>query len=143
MATNTAGNSARVDPRQVENTIKRTVTYNDADAAAMPLGNQPSGNPLPTGAFVTRFMVDVRTAFNAATTNVLLVGTNSATFTNMCQTGDVDLTTIGVYEVTRGYGRSLFNAADTGVYAIYAQSGTTATAGQAIITITYEGGFSS
>ena len=143
MATDTAGNSARVDPRQVLNTIKRTVLFGDDDATAMPIGNQPSGNPLPQDAFVVKLMVDVRTAFNAATTNILLIGTNSATFTNMCATGDVDLATIGVYEVTRGYGRSLFNSADTGVYAIYAQGGTTATAGNAVITITYEGGHNS
>lgn len=142
MATNTAGNVARQDPRQVENTIKRTLGATDADIAAAPIGNLPSGNPLPTGAFVTKLLVDVKTAFNAATTNILLIGTNSATFTNMCATGDVDLATIGVYEVTRGYGRALFNAADTGVYAIFSQSGTTATTGSAIIVITYEGGFS-
>lgn len=143
MATNTAGNSARQDPRQVENTIKRTLNATDGDVAAAPVGNLPAGNAIPAGAFITRLLVDVKTAFNAATTNILLIGTNSASFNNMCATNDLDLTTIGVYEVTRGYGRSLFNAADTGVYAIYVQSGTTATTGSAIICITYEGGFSS
>lgn len=143
MTTNTAGTSNRQDPRQVPNTIKRTLNATASDIAAAPIGTLPSGNPLPQGAFIIDVLVEVVTAFNAATTNVLLMGTNSASFNNMVATGDVDLTTTGVYRVSRGTGRALLNAADTGIYAIFVQSGTTATTGSAVITVTYEGGFSS
>ena len=143
MTTNTAGTSARQDPRQVLNTIKRTLNYNDSDKATAAIGTLPNGNPIPQSAFIIDCLVEVVTAFNAGTTNTLSIGTNSASFNNIVIVTDVDLTTAGVTRISRGAGRSLTNTADTGAYAILTVSGVAATAGQAVITITYDGGFSS
>lgn len=143
MATNTAGTTARQDPRQVVNSIKRTLTYSDSDVAQAPIGTLPNGNPLPQNAFILDVVVEVVTAFNAATTNTLSIGTNTGSWNNIAQTADVNLAATGVTKVSRGWGRSLTNASDTSAYAVYTQSGTAATAGQAVIVITFEGGFSS
>ena len=72
MATNTAATvpAPRQDPRQVTNTLKKTVNFNDAGIS--------SG-----------------VAFDAVTTNVLTVGTNSTTFNNLVQAADVDEGTTG------------------------------------------------
>ena len=141
MATNTKGTPARQDPRQVSNTIKRVLNFNDADASKAPLGILPNGSPLPAGAFITSVVVQTVTAFNAATTNQLSVGTSTIT-NNVVSAADVALNSATVTSVTRGYGNSVVGNADTQLYAIYTQSGTAATAGQAVIVITYEGGWS-
>ncbi|MFA6267676.1 MAG: hypothetical protein WC670_18410 [Pseudolabrys sp.] len=134
MATGTLGDQARLQPRQVVNTWRKQVNYNDAG-----IGSGVAGVVLPIGAFILRVLVEIVTAFNAATTNVLTVGTNSATYNDIVAAGDVDEATAGVYDVTRGLGRSLTAAADTTVYVMYTQTGDAATAGQAEIVIEYEG----
>jgi hypothetical protein len=140
MATNTTPGfpPARRDPRQLSNTLRRTLNFNDSDAAAALFANS-----LPQGAFITDVKIEIATAFNAATTNQITVGTTTSTNTNIVATADVAANTTGVSNVTRGWGRSLTITADTPVYAVYAQSGTTATAGQAVIVITFEGGWAS
>ena len=99
-------------------------------------------NSLPQGAFITDVQVEIVTPFNAATTNVLTVGTVGTGYNNIVASGDLDETVAGVTRVTRGNGRSLANAADVAPFAMYTQTGTAATAGQAVIVITYEGGTS-
>ena len=145
MATNTAGTSARQDPRQVLNTLKRIINYSDADAyTGAPLGTTPGGvgNYLPQSAFVIEVIVEVNTAFNSATTDQLSVGTGTnSTAWNTVAATDVNLTVTGVYRISRGVGRVLTNDADTAVVACYTQGGTTATRGQAIVTLTFDGGF--
>lgn len=141
MTTNTKGTPARIDPRQVSNTIKRVLNYNDADAAKAPLGILPNGSPLPAGAFITSVVVQTVTAFNAATTNLLSVGTSTITNNVVSQT-DVTLASATTTNVFRGLGNSVIGGSDTQLYAVYTQSGTAATAGQVVIVITYEGGWS-
>lgn len=140
MTTNTspALPPSRRDPRQVANTLKRLINYNDVDVALAAFANS-----LPLGANITDVQVEVITAFNAGTTNVLTVGTNSASYNNIVAAADVDETAIAVTKVTRGLGQSIAAAAEKPVYAKYAQTGTAATAGQALVTITYEGGWAS
>lgn len=140
MATNTAAAfpPTRQDPRQVANTLKRTINWNDVDVA-----NAPFINSLPLGANILQVMVEIVVAFNAGTTNVLTVGTNTPTDNDIVNAADVNEAATGVTLVTRALGRSLTAAAEKAVYAKFAQTGTAATAGQAIITILYEGGWAS
>jgi hypothetical protein len=145
MATNTTPvfPPVRRDPRQVPNTLKRTINFNDADIAAASFANS-----LPQGAVITDVIVEVVTAFNAGTTNTLTVGTVSAAYNNMVASADLPgngsaSLTVGATKVMRGVGRALTAAADITPFAKYAQTGAAATAGQAIITIVYEGGWAS
>lgn len=128
---------ARQDPRQVVNTIKRTVNWNDnasGVAAALDQG-------LPQGAFISRVLVEVVTAFNGTTPTVTL-GSNSTTFNDIVAAADVNWGLAGVYECTRGYGRAIAAAADKQLKTIYTNGGGGPSAGQAVILIEYEGGFS-
>lgn len=141
MATNTAATvpAPRQDPRQVPNTLKKTVNFNDAGISS----GVAFDNSLPLGAFILAVLVEIVTAFNAVSSNVLTVGTNSSSFNDIVAAGDVDESAAGVTEVTRGYGRSLAASAEKVVYAKYTQTGTAATTGQAVIVIVFEGGWSS
>lgn len=135
MATGTLGTNARQDPRQVLNTLKKTVNWNDnASAVAAAFANY-----LPRGAFITRAYMEVVTAFNG-TTPSLVVGTVGTAYNNIIAATDVDLTTAGIYDITRGLGRSLAAAADVLPYALYTATGSPS-AGQAVIVILYEGGW--
>ena len=137
MATNTSPvfPPSRRDPRQVSNTLKRTINFNDADIAAASFANS-----LPAGAFILRVLVEIVTPFNAGTTNPLTVGTVGAAFNNIVADGDVNEAAAGVYEATRGLGRALAAAGEVAVTAKYAPTGAAATTGQAVIVIEYEGG---
>lgn len=137
MATGTLGTNARQDPRQVLNTLKKTVNFNDAGIAA----GLPFDNYLPQNAFIENVLVEVVTVFNAATTNVLTVGTVGATYNNIVAAADANEGVVGVYQATRGWGRSLTAAGDVLPYAQYTQTGGAATTGQAIIVLFYEGGW--
>lgn len=145
MATNTTPSypQSRRSPRQLVNTLKRTLNYNDADIALASFGEA-----LPQGAFVLDVKVEIVTAFNAGSTNPITVGTNSSTYNNLIASGDNTPATPGVYfnsgtTGTTKLGRAFAAAADTPVYATYKPTGTAATTGQAVIVITYEGGWSS
>ena len=135
MATGTLGTNARQDPRQVVNTLKKTVNWNDnASAVAAAFANY-----LPRGAFILRVSIEVVTTFNG-TTPSLVVGTVGAAYNNIIAATDVNLAAAGFYDVTRALGRSLTAAADVLPYALYTASGSP-TQGQAVIVITYEGGW--
>ena len=137
MTTGVLGTNARQDPRQVLNTLKKTVNFNDAGIGA----GVAFDNYLPQNAFIENVLVEVVVAFNAVTTNVLTVGTNAATYNNIVAAADVNELVVGVYQVPRSLGRSLTAAGDVLPFAMYTQSGTAATTGQAIIVIFYEGGW--
>lgn len=137
MTTGVLGTNARQDPRQVLNTLKKTVNWNDAGIAT----GLPFDNYLPQNAFIENVLVEVVVAFNAVTTNVLTVGTVGTAYNNIVAAADVNEGLAGVYQATRGLGRSLTAAGDVLPYAMYTQTGTAATAGQAIIVIFYEGGW--
>lgn len=145
MATDTTPVSpqSRRNPRQVVNTLKKTVNFNDAGIST----GINFDESLPAGAFITGVIVDVVTAFNAATTNTLTVGTNSTSFNNLVASADLpgngssSLST-GASSATRGLGRSIAATVEKAVTVKYAQTGTPATTGQAVVVITYEGGWS-
>lgn len=137
MPTNTAGTSARRDPRNVANTMVAIVNFNDTG-----VGSGIKFGTLPIGARIVDVIVEVITAFNAGTTNVLTVGTNSTSFNNIVAAADVNEAAIGATRVDRGIGGSIARAADIDVYAMYTQTGTVATTGKAEVTIVFEGGWS-
>ena len=140
MTTNTTPSfpASRRDPRQVPNTLKRVLNFNDSDIAQASFFNA-----LPQGAVILQVIVEIITAFNAGTTNPLTVGTNSTTFNNMATTGDINAAVAAVNLPTRGIGQSIAAAADTPVFATYIPTGTAPTTGKAMITIVFEGGYSS
>ena len=139
MPTGTVGTNARQDPRQVTNTLKKIVNYNDVGIGA----GVAFANYLPQGAFLTAVLCEIVTAFNAGTTNPLTVGTNSPTFNNIIAAADNTPGTPGVYAATRALGRSIANAGDVLPVAMYVPTGTAPTTGQAVIVIEYEGGWQS
>lgn len=138
MTTNTAQSlpAARQDPRQVVNTLKKVINWNDAGVA----DGVAFDNAIPQGAVLMDVLVEILTAFDG-TTPSLTVGTVSTAYNNIVAAGDVDETAVGVTRVTRGLGGSLFASADVVPYAKLAL--TDATAGQARITFIYEGGWAS
>ena len=129
MATGTAGDQARVQPRQVVNTWRKQINFGDAGN-----GVNQNGVMLPAGAFISFVAVEIVTAFDG--TASIIVGTG-ATPNNIVATGDVNELVAAVYVATRGYGRSLTAAADTQVYTRL--TSTSPTVGQAEIVIQYEG----
>jgi hypothetical protein len=114
-----------------------TVNFNDPQ-----IGTFQQIGTVGKAAFITNVEVEVVTAFNAGTTNTLTVGTTSTNINEIVSSADLtgngssSLST-QVTRVTRGFGRSLTASGDTGIFVKYAQTGTAATNGQAIVVITW------
>lgn len=121
---------ARVLPFQAVHYLRKEVAYNTADITTGVTMNAP----LPAGAVVTSTCVNIDTAFNAATTNVLTVGTVSTAYNNLIASGDVDETTLGATLITS---KALKVTTETPVYIKYTQTGTAATAGAATVIVSY------
>lgn len=112
--------------------FRKTVNFNDANiAAGVKFGR------LPAGASIMDVSVEIVTAFNAVTTNVLTFGTTLASANEIVAAGDVNEGATGVTKVTRGFGVALTAAAEVDLYAKYTQTGTAASAGQAIFVMTF------
>lgn len=142
MTTNTAqvAPPVRQDPRQVANTLKKTINWNDSGVTnAGVISSVAFENSLPAGAVILAVIVDIIILFNG-TTPILTVGTVGAGYNNMVNAGDVNEGAVGATSVARGLGQSL-TASEVTPYVTLTL--TTATTGQAVITILYEGGFSS
>src|SRR5437660_1708253 len=124
MATNTAPArpQARRNARQVSNTLKKTINFNDPGIATAVVFDES----LPQGAFIVAVLVEIVTVFNAGTTNVLTIGTTSNNANEIVNGADVNEGATGVTAVARGLGRALAAAAETPVYAKYTQTGTAA-----------------
>lgn len=90
---------------------------------------------LPAGAQILSCIVRVTAVFNAATTNVLTVGTSAGSNADIVGAADVTEGSLGTVIVDTGAGLAF--SADTPIYVKYTQSGTAATTGAAVITITY------
>lgn len=141
MATNTAqvAPPVRQDPRQVSNTLKKRIQFNTAGIAA----GVAFDNSLPAGAVILSVLVEIITAFNAGTTNVLTVGTNSTTYNNLVAAADVNEGAVATTQVLRGIGGSILRSAALTPYVTFAETGGAATTGDAEITIEFEGGWAS
>ena len=100
----------------------KTVKYNDTDIAT-----KEAVFEAPAPMLITQVGVDVTTAFNAGTTNVLTLGTNNDA-DNICGSSDIS-------ESKGASTKAVFVQLAKGdkVYAKYAQTGTDATAGVADI----------
>lgn len=120
---------ARQNATQQVHFIRATVNFNSTGVATgIVIG------AVPTGAQITDVGVRIVTAFNAATTNVLVVGTTAG--------GAEILTSAESVSGTPGFKRGVTGgavtfAADTILYVAYTQTGTAATTGQAIVVISY------
>ncbi len=133
MATDTAGSQAReIHGLQAVHFFRKTVNYNDTGIGT---ADTVKVGVIPAGARLLPAFVSINTAFNAATTNVLTVGSNASSDNNIVAAGDVDETVTGVTQVFTGL--SVTFSADTTIYVRYTQSGTAATTGQATIILPY------
>lgn len=134
MVTNTPGSSARQNSTQQVHYLRFAVNYNDSGIA-----NGIGKQWLPKGAIITGTSIYVGTAFNA-TTNALTVGTNAAAYDNIIAGGDVDEST-SVPPLTNGIKPTGTASgpltADAQVFVKYAQTGTAATAGAAVVVVHY------
>lgn len=121
--------TARIHHFQLVHFFRKRVNYNDAGiSAGVRIGT------IPAGAQIVGAHVRVLTAFNAATTNVLAVGTTG--------TGADIITSAESASTAAGWksgatAQTVTFAADTDLYVSYTQTGTAATAGAADIIITY------
>ena len=114
--------------------LRKSINFNDAGIAAGVLFGT-----LPAGAQILPFAstISIRTAFNAATTNNLLIGTTAAG-NNICASADAAagtpvIKTLALATVTtNGYA-----AVDTDLFVAYTQTGGVATTGIATITIAF------
>jgi len=124
-------------PRQLETQqthyLRRDVAYNTNGIA-----NGVLIGTVPAGTFLVNVKVYVTTAFNAATTNVLVAGT-TGTGTNLVSAADVTEGTIGVYTPANAanQGLGLIFAADTDLFISFSQTGTAASAGAATIIVEF------
>lgn len=133
MATNTAPTvpaTRAVTPRVI-NTVGCTVNFDDAGIAA---GVKLPAS-IPAGAIITRTIVVIKTAFNAATTNPLQVGT-TPTGSDVVSSTDSVAATIGAKHPTTATALGVL-AADTVLYANYIPTGAAPTTGKAHILFEY------
>lgn len=131
MATGTQGQAARELPFQATHYLRKTVTYSDSGIST----GISFARYVPAGARILYTTVNIETVFNAATTNVLTVGTNSSSYNDIVASGDVDETVLGATTVLTGC-KQLF-ATDLLPVIKYTQTGTPATTGKASVVIVY------
>lgn len=133
MATGTAATTARQSAEQQVHYLRFTVNWNDTGIAT---GNGKQW--LPKGAVLIGTDVNIVTAFNAATTNVLSVGIEASTYANIATSAQTISGTTGLKQNLAPTGTALVPlAADSQVFALYTQTGTAATAGQAVVIVKY------
>ncbi|MCK1277679.1 hypothetical protein IVB46_20930 [Bradyrhizobium sp. 61] len=133
MATGIVASTARQSAEQQVHYLRFTVNFNDAGIAT---GNGKQW--LPKGAVLIGTDVNIVTAFNAATTNVLSVGIEASTYANIVTSAQTVSGTTGLKQNLAPTGTALVPlAADSQVFALYTQTGTAASAGQAVIIVKY------
>lgn len=124
--------SARRYHTQQTHYLRKTVTYNEVAS-----GTQVLMGTLPKGALVLATSVAIKTAFNAGTTNVLIVGTAGDDDALVAAAG-VDETAVALTRVAPATLAGLVApTADTDIYTKYTQSGTAASAGEAEVVVEF------
>lgn len=128
MATGTAGTTARQYPQQMVHFLRKSVTFSDN-------GTQLTVGKIPAGSLIVKPMsgVQVTTAFNAGTTNVLDIGTSSND--DLFGT-DLALGSLAFVPLDEAIGGFLV-ADDTTVTVTVGLAGTAATTGAAEVVICY------
>jgi len=133
MATGTPGSTARQLNQQQVHYLRIAVTYNDANIA-----NGVGKQWLPAGAIIIGTDVHIDSVFNAATTNVLTVGTNATSYDNIVAAADVNEGATGLTQNVKPTGTALGAlTADAQVFVKYTQTGTAATTGKAYVIVKY------
>jgi hypothetical protein len=131
MATGTAGTNARQYPQQLVHYFRKTVNYNDTG-----IGSGLFMGKLPAGAHILHCNVRIKTAFNSAGTNRLVVGTNSSSYNNVCTSTTAAASTTGGKQSV--IGGALDFTSDTDLFVKYsAATGTAATTGVATVTVAF------
>lgn len=125
-----ANNARQLHTQQVHYFRKR-VNWNDAGIATGVLIGT-----IPNGALLIDAGVRVTTAFNAATTNVLQMGT-TATGGEILASAVTLAGATGFKKATSGTAFSALVSADTDIYVSYTQTGTAATTGLADLFVAY------
>jgi hypothetical protein len=107
------------------------INYNDADASTGRLLGY-----LPPGSVLLRIYTVIQTAFNAGTTNTLSVGKTltGTDYVSATAAGSATGPTAATVSAANTY---IPTTGDQAVYASYAQSGTAATAGVALVVVEY------
>jgi hypothetical protein len=133
MATGTPGSTARKNALQLVHYLRFKVNFNDAGIASG-VGKQW----LPAGAILIGADVLIAAPFNAATTNVLTVGTEAGTFANIVGATAVNEAATGLTQNIPPSGAALGPlATDAQVFAMFTQTGAAATTGSAYVVIKY------
>jgi hypothetical protein len=122
--------TARQSHMQVVHYLRKRVNFNDSGVATGVLVGT-----LPAGAQITDVTVNVTTAFNAVTTNVVNVGTTT-TGAEVAASAQVIAGTPGVKKPTAFYSLGVM-AADTDIWVSYTQTGTAATTGVGYVIVNY------
>lgn len=129
---------AQTTPRQFHTQqihyLRKLVNYNDAG-----IGSGVLMGTIPAGSLILPFAstIIVATAFNAGTTNNLLIGT-SAAGNQLCATADSAAGSAGAKTLALAtIGTAAYQASDADIYVTYTQTGTAATAGVARICLAY------
>ena len=112
--------------------LRKKTTFADGETSVISIG------ALPKDAIPVRGWATVKTAFNSGTTNTLSVGTSAATSIfasaiSVATAGNIAFDDIGNATAAATYPL----AADTEVFVTHVRTGTTATAGEAYITLEY------
>jgi hypothetical protein len=118
---------------QMPHSLRKMVNFNDAGVAAGVLVGT-----VPAGSIITSVIVQVATAFNAATTNVLTVGT-TGTGTDLMTSAEAVAGTQGQKTGAAFKATTASNpvANDQDVFVAYSQTGTAASAGVAYVMVSY------
>lgn len=125
-----AGPARQLHTQQVHY-IRKRVNWNDSN-----ISTGVVCGTLPAGALLLYAAVRVNTAFNAATTNVLQMGT-TATGGEILANAVVLGGATGFKTASSGTAFAAQFASDTDVYVSYTQTGTAATAGQGDLVVAY------
>jgi hypothetical protein len=135
---------ARQLPLQTVQTFRKTVNFSDANiSAGVKFG------ALPVGAYITSVRCFVTTAFNAATTNVLTIGTTATGVDilaggttanincNPAATGNQPLGSAAGVGLTVAAGTATGSTGGFDLFARYTQTGTAATTGSVTYVIDF------
>jgi hypothetical protein len=120
---------ARIFPANLMHAVRGTVRFGDV-AKAVEIGT------IPAGSFVRAVHVHVKTAFNAATTNTMDVGT-SGTAAAFAAAASTLVGAAGYKQNLTGTGMGDTLLVDTPVVVRYTATGTAATTGEADILVEY------
>src|SRR6185369_13438168 len=123
---------ARNDGSQNVHFIGKDISYNTVGIGTT---DTVKVGRIPAGSMICDARVRITTAFNAATTNVLTVGTSAGSDADIVGASEVVEGSTGMTVVLTG--ASLTFSSDTDIYVKYTQTGTAATTGAASVVITY------